>query len=210
LDQLPRDAAVFGSYLETIDVKAGRRREVALSAGLPRAGNLASFDRFASQFIARVTRANLVHPGAAFQLGFACLVGQEMQLTSKGTALACLQNPLLDFPAESAERTLADGERRLLVDHIMESVPAERADQLCVLTAIRDGHVTPAGLLSYIRRNFPPDWSDLAFRTHVYGILARLAELGQIERVWTGRSVHYRLTEYASVLVDQLANSRIA
>jgi hypothetical protein len=210
LDQLPRDAAVFGSFLETLDVTAGRAREGALSAGLPRAGNLASCDRFASQFIARVTRANRVHPGAAFQLGLACLVGDEVQLTEKGSKLALLENPVLDFPADSAEQTLSIDERRLLVDHIMENVPAERGDQLCVLTAIRDGHLTPVGLLAYIHRRFPTDWSDLAFRTHVYGILARLAELGQIERVWTGRSVRYRLTDSASVLVDQFANSRIA
>jgi hypothetical protein len=210
LDQLPRDAAVFGSFLETLDVKAGRAREGALSAGLPRAGNLASCDRFASQFIARVTRANRVHPGAAFQIGLACLVGDEVQLTSKGSELALLENPLLDSSSDSAQQTLSTDERRLFVDHIMESVPAERGDQLCVLTAIRDGHVTPVGLLSYIHRNFPTDWSELAFRTHVYGILARLAELGQIERVWTGRSVHYRLTDSASVLVDEFANSRIA
>ena len=208
LDQLPRDAAVFGSFVETLDAKAGRAREAALSAGVPRAGNLASCDRFASQFVARVTRANRVHPGAAFQIGLACLVGDDVQLTSKGSELALLENPLLDLSADCAEQTLSNNERRLLVDHIMESVPAERGDQLCVLTAIRDGHVTPVGLLSYIHRNFPADWSDLAFRTHVYGILARLAELGQIERVWSGRSVHYRLTDSASVLVDQFANAR--
>ena len=210
LDQLPRDTAVFGSFVETLDARAGRARESALSAGLPRAGNLASCDRFASQFLARVTRANRVHPGAAFQIGLACLVGDDVQLTSKGCELALLENPLLDSSAGSAEQTLSTDERRLLVDHIMESVPAERGDQLCVLTAIRDGHVTPVGLLSYIHRNFPEDWSDLAFRTHVYGILARLAELGQIQRVWTGRSVNYRLTDSASVLVDQFANARTA
>jgi hypothetical protein len=210
LDQLPRDAAVFGSFVEIIDAKAGRAREAALSAGLPRAGNLASCDRFASQFVARVTRANRVHPGAAFQIGLACLAGDDVQLTSKGSELALLENPLLDASADSAEQTLSTDERRLLVVHIMESVPAERGDQLCVLTAIRDGHVTPVGLLSYIHRNFPTDWSELAFRTHVYGILARLAELGQIQRVWSGRSVHYRLTDSASVLVDKFANARTA
>lgn len=210
LDQLPRDAAAFGSFLESVDASAKRSREGAFSAGLPRAGNLASCDRFASQFIARVTRTSHVYPGAAFQLGLALLVDDEVHLTDKGRELALLQNPLLDSSAEIGERTLSVDECHMLITHVVESLPAERADQLCVLTAIRDGHRTPVALLSYVRGNFPPEWTDLAFRTHVYGILARLSELSQIDRIWHGRSVQYRLADSASLLVEQFANSRTA
>ncbi|HLH01349.1 MAG TPA: hypothetical protein VKX25_01150 [Bryobacteraceae bacterium] len=210
LDQIPREAGVVGRFLESLDVAAGRTREEALSAGLPKAGKLSSSDRFAGQYLARVSRADRIHPGVVFQLGLACLAGDEVQLTCRGKELAMLENPVLDQEFTSAKQTLSVEERSFLVAHIIDSVPAERNDQLCVLRAIRDGHLTPAGLLSYIRASFPREWSDLEFRTHVYGILARLTELGQIRRARAGRNVHYRLTDRALEMVERLGKEKIA
>ena len=211
LDQIPRDIGVVGSYLEGLDRSTARSREDAHSAGLPRVGNLASSDRFISQFVARVTRADRAHPGAAFHLAFACMAGEEVALTSAGLKLALLPNSVIDADSHTANQTLSSEERALIIEHIISTVPAERNDMAVVARAIHDGHVSPTGLLSYIRRDFPSDWSDLAFRTHVYGILARLAELGQIARVRAGRTVSYHLPESAyDLLTYTLRDSRRA
>jgi hypothetical protein len=56
-ERLSADAATFGSVLENLDATAKRKRDELLSTGLPRRGNMASQDRFLSQFVARTTRS---------------------------------------------------------------------------------------------------------------------------------------------------------
>lgn len=62
--RLGEAAATLGSALEALDVAAGRKREDVLATGLPRAGNVASMERFLSQYLARTTRAGDIYPGA--------------------------------------------------------------------------------------------------------------------------------------------------
>lgn len=211
IDKIPPDAATLGSYLETLDHRADRSREEALSTGLPRLANPASSDRFASQCIARVTRANRVHPGAAVQLLFCSLQGEHIVLTNPGFELARLENPILDTEIDSVERTLSLEECAFFVQHLRTAVICEWNDSMSVLDAIRDGHTSPTGLLSYVRRSFPNEWSDMAYRTHVYGILARLSELKFLERTWRGRNVRYRLAESAhDVIQNEWSSSQTA
>jgi hypothetical protein len=203
LHQLPADAAIMGTELERLDHKLKRSRDEAHATGLPRVGNLASCDRFISQFVARVTRANQVYPGAIFQFQLAGLGGREVQLTERGRELALMPNPILESGTETACETLSEQERAFLLRHVMESVPTESNELMIVLRAIRDGHKTPNGLRSYIRNHFPAEWSDLAFRTHIYGVLARLTDLAQIQKIRTGRTVQYDLPDSAHLLLSE-------
>lgn len=95
-ERMALDAAILGSSLEKTDAEKARRREEMLGTGLPRKGNLQSTDRFLSQFIARVTRANRIYPGVIAQYGLASLSGSSLQLTRAGIELARLRNPILD------------------------------------------------------------------------------------------------------------------
>jgi hypothetical protein len=144
-------------------------------------------------------------------MAFACMTGDDIALTAAGLKLALLPNSVIDGDSHTADHTLSSEERTLILEHIITTVAAERNDMAVVVRAIHDGHVSPTGLLSYIRRNFPNEWSELAFRTHVYGILARLTELGQIARVRAGRTVTYQLNGPAYELLSQtLQDSRRA
>src|SRR5207249_4898276 len=114
-----------------------------LSTGLPRRGNIASRDRFLSQFIARTTRSAEIYPGAICQYALAAFDGDRLALTDRGLELARLPNPVIDDDPARATSTLSETERAFFVEQIVQYVPRELGDVSVVLQAIVQGHVTP-------------------------------------------------------------------
>lgn len=155
-------------------------------------------DRFLSQFIARVTRAGHVYPGAISQYGFAVFQTDRLVLTIPGLELAKLENPIMDGDFGSATGSLSESERDFLLNHISQHVPAERDDFRVVLHSISSGKGGPDELFAAVRQHFPPEWSALAYRTHIYGILGRMTELGLLTKTWHGRRVQYGVASTAS------------
>ena len=199
MEGLAPDAAVLGSSLERRDGDAGRKREEMLGTGLPRKGNLQSSDRYLTQFIARVTRSGAIYPGAISDYGLACVLQERVILTAAGMELALLENPILD--GDAATVTLSADERTFLLHHISEYVSSEKYDFNVVLQTIAGGNSTPSRLMTSARSHFPAEWTDVVFRTHVYGVLARLSELGLIAKQWQGRMVEYQVANSALSIV---------
>jgi hypothetical protein len=197
LDRIAIDASILGSALERADVKHHRKREELVAVGLPRKGNLQSRDRFATQFIARVNRTNRIYPGAIAQYKLASFEGDRLELTKTGIELAGMKNPILDFEFGTSTKTLSDDERAFLLRLVWDHVPAEKQDFSLVLKAVKKGNSTPPTLMEAVRSDFPAIWSDVMFRTHVYGVLARLSELGILIKKWEGRHVEYEVDEPA-------------
>jgi hypothetical protein len=83
-DRLADDAATIGTLLEQVDAEANRKRDDMLATGLPRRGNSASRDRFLSQFLARITRAGDIFPGAIWQYELATFDDSVICLTDRG------------------------------------------------------------------------------------------------------------------------------
>jgi hypothetical protein len=191
IERLAPDAAVLGSSLEKRDGESASKRDEMLGTGLPRKGNLQSSDRYLSQFIARVTRSGNIYPGAISHYGLACISREKVILTGPGVELAVLENPILD--ADAATMTLSADERTFLLHHISEHVSSEKYDFNVVLQQIAGGNSTPSRLMTTARSHFPAEWTDVVFRTHVYGVLARLSELGLITKQWQGRMVQYQV-----------------
>jgi hypothetical protein len=202
VSKLASDAAVIGSALEKADIDGSRKREEMMGVGLPRKGNLQSSDRFLSQFVARVTRANRVFPGAIVQYGLATVDVDALQLSKSGIELANMENPVLDGDLAKSNRTLSEDERIFLRRQIWEFVPAEKQDFGVVLKAILDGNKKPESLMSATRSDFPANWTEMAVRTHLYGVLARLGELGLVSKHWEGRSVEYNVPDAALDLLS--------
>ena len=197
-EQLESDAAMIGSALEQAGSGRVRKREEMLGTGLPRTGNLQSRDRYLSQFIARVTRSGHIYPGAITQYELASFQHDRLALSEQGVAIALLENPVLDGSLFTCTGTLSDDEKRFFIAHLSEAVPIERNDFRTVLGAVEQGNRTPESLLAATRHSFPGTWSDLEFRTHVYGVLGRLVELGLIGKEWEGRRVQYKLLDGAA------------
>jgi hypothetical protein len=184
--------------LENADRKAGRDRDALLATGLPRKGNMASWDRFAAQTIARTTRAGGVYPGALTQFSLGVVEGGRVALTEAGVKFSSLDSPVLDGDLEAAEATFSTEERRFLVEHIAAFVPGELSDFRGVLRALGTGKVTPDTVIGALRPSLPPTWTDQVVRTHVAGVIGRMAELDLVHRQWEGRRVRYHLGPIAS------------
>jgi hypothetical protein len=202
-ERLSADAAMLGSTLEQNDSASGRKRDELLSTGLPRRGNAASIERFMSQFVARVTRSSEIYPGAITQYGLADFDGDRVALTSEGLALAMLRNPILDEDLTKAAATLSDEERRFFALQVLQFVPGELREMRFVLKAILEGTTTPESVLAAVRPLLAQEWSDVMARTHVSGVVARLAEIGLIRRRWQGRHVSYEASGMASTLLER-------
>lgn len=201
-DGLARDAAIVGSVLATSDTAAQRKRDDLIATGLPRRANLASHDRFLSQYIARTTRTGDIYPGAICQYALATFDGDRLVLSDTGLALAQIENPVLDLDphravselSRGAIATLSDEERSFFLKQVVTFVPGELRDLRAILRAIVEHHATPDDLLAAVRPTLPGDWSHMMTRTHVSGVVARLAEMGLIRRKWEGRNARYEAT----------------
>jgi hypothetical protein len=191
-DPLADDAAAIGSWLEQEDATKGRKRDEQLATGLPRKGNPSSRDRFLSQFVARTTRAGDIYPGAVVHLGLAAFSGDRLGLTGPGREFARLPSPALDGRPGEVTATLGEEEQKFLRLHLPIYAPSERTSWEAVQKAVREGgHNTPDGLVAAIKDIFPKDWSTIVLRTHVAGVISRMAEVGLLRRHWEGRNVKY-------------------
>jgi hypothetical protein len=192
-DTLGDDAAKLGSLLERGDAVAARKRDDQLATGLPRRSNSASRDRFLTQFLARLTRAGEMYPGAVCQYQLARFLDGRLALTHEGVAFAQLRNPILDAADEGVTDALSQEEVEFLTKQILEWAHGERDDMRIVLSAVVDGNTTPAALMQSVRSKLPRQWTQSMALTHVSGLVARLADLRLIRRRWQGRNVEYEL-----------------
>jgi hypothetical protein len=201
VDGLADDAALIGAVLEQWDAAAGRKRDEVLATGLPRRGNSASRDRFVSQYLARVTRGGEVQPGAVCRYALAVCGEEIVALTEQGLKFALMPNPILDQRLSGSLVALGDEEATFLCRQVRERAPGEHADMKAVLNAVSGGEITPSAVAAAVRSTFPTEWSEVVFRTHLSGLVARLADLRLLRRRWEGRNVQYCLGDAGSVEV---------
>jgi hypothetical protein len=190
-DDLADEAASIGAVLDQWDAAATRTRDDVLATGLPRRGNSASRDRFISQYLARVTRGGDVQPGAICLYALATCGDDVVSLTAEGVKFALIENPILDRHESTSATTLAEDESAFLCHQIRAHAPGEYADMRAVMTALLEGKATPSALAEAVRGSFPADWSEVVFRTHLNGLVARLVDLRLLRRRWEGRNVQY-------------------
>jgi hypothetical protein len=201
-DGLADDATMVSAVLEQWDLAAGRTRDEILATGLPRRGNSSSRDRFLSQYLARVTRGGEVQSGAICHYALAACGPETVALTAAGLEFARLQNPILDLRDPDSTATLSAGESGFLCRQIKERVAGERQDMTPVLEAVAAGQATPSAVAAAVRGRFPAEWSEVVFRTHLSGLVARLADLRLLHRRWEGRHVQYGLGEAAQAFLN--------
>lgn len=204
--KLADDAGTIGSLLDEWDNAQQRNRGSELATALPRRKNNASLDRFLSQFVARITRASEISPGAACQYEFVKFDDSAVVLTQQGLEFAKLTNPILDAQDKASTSALSEAESEFLASHIRMWVPTEWEDMTAVLMAIQSGKTSPSEVSTDVRAKLPETWTESMVQTHVSGVIARLGDIRLLRRSWQGRNVRYE-TANADYINAFLRNS---
>ena len=147
-------------------------------------------ERFMSQFVGSVRSPG---QGLPFELGFLDFDDGEVRLTELGLQFTVMENPIIDSKDITDKGTLSIQERGMIVRAIQRNVPSEYALMGELVKLIKDGRNTPKQIEEYLIENY--DKSETEASLQRTGIFARMQELGMVERVKEGRTVHYRIQE---------------
>jgi hypothetical protein len=191
LGTLRVEASKVGAIMARIDRETGRQRDDQLATSLPRPDRPDSEERFTTQFLLRPVRNGCVRPGALIQMALASLRNGQLVLTHEGQRLARIVNPMIDLSSNEITEILCREERELFVSQVQNYMPAEASDISAVLIALGMERATPGEVLMRLRGQFPLKQSEVAFRSHVSGLIARMVEMGLLKRKWEGRNAYY-------------------
>ena len=211
LDTLREKAWESASFakpaLEEIGRKIGADRGAEISVGFP-GGETGtkikkSKERFVSQFVGSKRKNEL--SGALFDMGFANMGGfglgnifrytsDEIWFTPMGWKFATMENPVIDQTDgwEDGNR-FSNEEVSFLLAHFKKNIPAEWDFMVSIAEMIRNG-INDANSMNaeLIQEN---DWNQSKASVYRTGVLARMQELGLVEREKTGVEVKFVLTE---------------
>jgi len=193
-----RKAKEFGRWLAKNDAKYKRRWGERLSAGFPIGKDEeSSLNRYASHFVGHERKRDGALFGALFDLKFgnAEVVGRALSvgLTEAGLEFARISNPVLDDSDLSS--SLSEEEIEFYLEHIRARVPGEVYAFELILSLIAEGVNGREELNEQIKKRVPLDWTDAVVNTQRAGAMARMYELGLIEKSREGLRVEYGVSE---------------
>ena len=157
-----------------------------------------SKERFVSQFVGSRRKKEL--SGALFDMGFANISSflgmstEEVWFTQFGWAFAMMENPVIDEIEgwESGAR-FSEQEVDFLLAHFKQNVSAEWEFMVSIAEMIRDGtnDATKMNAVLISQR----DWNRSKASVYRTGVLARMQELGLVDREKSGVNVTFILTD---------------
>lgn len=157
-----------------------------------------SKERFVSQFVGSRRKGEL--SGALFDMGFANIRSflgmstDEVWFTRFGWHFALMENPVIDqIEGWQEAGRFSEKEVEFLLAHFKENVPAEwdfmNSIARMISTGIDDATKMNAELISSM------DWNRSKASVYRTGVLARMQELGLVDRIKSGVEVKFTLTE---------------
>jgi hypothetical protein len=194
------DALLLGERLRALAAES--RGRVDLSAGFPVEGSrsASSGRRFVQHFVGHLRSGGALMGLPADLKLLARVEGTDgrVGLTETGWRFALAENPVLDGGVEHLSFPLGDEEAEILLRHVRESVPREASAFQTILEAVEHGHDTPVRLDAALREGPPARAatasSDRLLLTQRTGAVSRMADLGLLARIRTGRLVRYAIT----------------
>ena len=175
-----------------------------ISVGFPTKDEKAK-ERFVSQFVGSRRKKEL--SGALFDMGFASIPGiggvldrigglssEDIWFTQFGFRFAMLENPVIDeIEGWQEEGVFSKEEVDFLLAHFKQNVPAEWEFMVSIAQmisgGINDATKMNAELIS------KRDWNRSKASVYRTGVLARMQELGLVDREKSGVEVTFVLTE---------------
>lgn len=199
-------ASYAKEYLQLYDQlsEAKGKTGAKLSVGFPTKDEK-SKERFVSQFVGSRRKKEL--SGALFDMGFAGISGiggildsiggftnEDIGFTQLGLQFAMLENPVIDeIEGWQDEGVFSKNEVDFLLAHFKQNVPAEWEFMLSIAEMIRDGtdNATKMNAALISQRG----WNRSKASVYRTGVLARMQELGLVNREKSGVEVTFVLTE---------------
>lgn len=200
-------ASNVGVELKRTDRRMNLKRGEKLSDALPTSTkNEGSKIRFASQFVGRIIYSTGLLSGAPSKLKFVNIIGnietsQQIGITRYGLEFALMKNPIID--EKNYQTALSMEEKRFLLQHILENIPAEAQGIALILSEIARGNTKPTQLNDVIRSCF--NYNDVNATTVRVGLTSRMVEVGLVERSKTGLKINYAITELGNKMLQKFS-----
>lgn len=209
--EIAASASQLGDFLRTLDSRFGGSRDEALAIAFPSSdpdNSDRSRLRYATQFVGTISKEGRI-TGLLFDLkliNFDHHRSHRIRLTQPGAEFAQLHNPILDDSANRSCERFSEEERLFLLRHITSKVPTESFAYRAILSKVRSGANTPAGLDRALETYLPerPDkpFSSAFLTTQRAGVISRMSDLGLVKRVRDRANVTYAVTPLAEQLLE--------
>jgi hypothetical protein len=211
---ISNQAAALGEYLRWLDTQSGASRDQALATAFPATGDEGenSRARYGNQFVAyKNSKGELSGQMVDFKLVRMVQHGRERRIVPTRVAwgLALLRNPVLDqLPDNNVEKFTLE-ERAFILNHILQSVPAEAFAYRVLLKAVQEGQNTPQKLDALLQneelwwRKREPGVTLSFLCSQRSGAISRMTDLGLVQRRWEGVRVYYSVTDEGLSFLQQ-------
>ena len=148
-------------------------------------------ERFMSQFVGSVRTPG---QGLPFELGFLDYDNDMVKITELGLRFTLAENQVIDNSENwQSSSTLSQFERKILLQAIQRNVPSEYELMKELITMIKNGVNTPKAIEEFLKENYGKSNTEASLQRT--GIFARMQEMGMVQRVKEGRTVHYEILE---------------
>jgi Arc/MetJ-type ribon-helix-helix transcriptional regulator len=209
--QIALEAGKLGDYLRAVDERYGLGRDDALATAFPVSGGDGDKARlrYGNQFVGSLnTQGEL--SGLLIDLK---LINYEpgkdakISLTAPGLDFARMPSPILDSKGASQKAKFNPEEVEFFLNHIRSHVRVEHAAYQTIITALSAGADTPERLDDAIAQYVPsrPEkpFTKAFLSTQRSGAIARMCELGLVQRIRDGIRVRYVPTERGRMYITE-------
>jgi len=198
-DVATKEAAHIGERLRSHEDQLRKLRDEKISAGLPKVNDEKSQTRYKAQFLVYCRKDGLFD-GAMALFRFANIESdgdkQMIGITKAGVNFAIIPNPVLD--EDNLDKSLSREEIDFYLGHVKNHVKGEFAGIMWILTKINQGIKERESLNGELKNEFAELWeaSDAVINTQRAGLMARMFELGLLEKEKKGIYVTYSNSDF--------------
>jgi hypothetical protein len=192
-------ASVLGRHLRSYEDRKGKLRTEKISHGLPSGDEEKSRLRYRSHFLANI-RGDGKLDGAMCFYRFANIMTDEkgrvlIGITKPGMDFAKIINPVIDN--EDYDSSLSDEEISFLIEHIFRNIKGEKNAFMWLLGKLSSGYTDRNEINKALQNDYGERWetSEAVINTQRAGLMARMDELGLIDKTRAGINVSYCLSE---------------
>jgi hypothetical protein len=201
-------AAEYGTAIRKYEDKKNKIRDDRISAGLPDEEEFKSKFRYKGHFLAYMRKDSKLDGAMPF-LRFVNLNKDEkgkifIGLTESGLKFAQIENPVID--RNDFEKSFSQAEIDFYLDYISKNVKGEASAIKWVLNKITNGINNRDSINKELSQEIAPSWGDASeavVNTQRAGLMARMFELGLLNKTKEGIKVKYNVSPEGEVFLRE-------